>query len=237
VSVLDPSSVRDVTVARGQTAFRMATRAWGDLEVVTPLVGHHQAVNTALAIEIFEQLPSGLRPDARALTAGIHDVRHPGRDEVRVVGGTTWLLDVAHNTAGVASLVDTLPRLALPRPWVALIGVLGDKDWRGMLPPVLARVDAAVLTVPRSAPPGRRWDPAEAASVLRGLAVPSRGGGGEGSAGDAPSGAASEVLVVEDFERALREAGQRAGAGTVIVTGSVHTVGNAMAALGIDPLA
>jgi folylpolyglutamate synthase/dihydropteroate synthase len=43
--------------------------------------------------------------------------------------------------------------------------------------------------------------------------------------------------VVEDFERALREAGQRAGAGTVIVTGSVHTVGNAMAALGIDPLA
>jgi dihydrofolate synthase/folylpolyglutamate synthase len=86
-----------------------------------------------------------------------------------------------------------------------------------MLPPLLERVQAAVLTVPRTAPPGRRWDPAGAAEAL-----------GVGS---------PRLLVMEDFDAALQVAAERAGSGTVVVTGSVHTVGNAMGALGIDPLA
>jgi len=234
VVALDPGLLEDVVVARDHTAFRMRTQGWGELEVVTPLVGRHQAVNAALAIGIFEHMPAELRPDARTLTEGVRAVRHRGRDDVRVIGETTWLLDVAHNTAGVLSLVDTLPRLELPRPWVLLIGVLGDKDWRSMLPPLLASADSAVLTVPPSAPPGRRWDPAGAAVVVRGLAGTAAAASGTDGARDRRP---AELLVVEDFERALREASGRAGAGTVVVTGSVHTVGNAMTELGIDPLA
>ena len=45
------------------------------------------------------------------------------------------------------------------------------------------------------------------------------------------------VRVVEDFEQAVARARQRAGQGTVVVTGSVHTVGSTMSLLGIDPLA
>jgi dihydrofolate synthase / folylpolyglutamate synthase len=171
-------------------------------------------------------VPPGLRPDAPALLAGIGAVRHPGRDDVRVVGGRTWLFDVAHNAAGVASLVQTLEQLDLPRPWVLLFGVLGDKDWRSMLPPLLGRADGAVLTVPATAPAERRWNPAAAAEELRGEARPQRG--------EAPR---ATVHVVEDFAAAVREAADRAVAGTVLVTGSVHTVGNAMGVLGIDPLA
>ena len=73
------------------------------------------------------------------------------------------MFDVAHNTAGVESLVDTMARLELPRPLVVLIGVLGDKDWRSMLPPLFRCADSAVLTLPESAPPDRRWDPVVAA--------------------------------------------------------------------------
>ncbi len=216
-------AVRDLVVTREQTSFRLATQAWGDLDIVTPLVGRHQAVNTALAVEILGLVPAELRPDAGALLRGIRVVRHRGRDEVRVIDGRTWLFDVAHNTAGVESLVDTLDRLALPRPLVVLIGVLGDKDWRSMLPPLFERAESAVLTVPVSAPADRRWDPAAAAESIR-----------RAEAG--PGAAPAAVLVVEDFAAALREAAALAGMGTVVVTGSVHTVGNAMGLLGIDPL-
>ena len=228
VHVLGADAVRQLVVARDHTRFAMDTRGWGPLEVVTPLVGRHQAVNTALAVEIFEHVPRDLRPDARTMLDGIRAVRHPGRDDVRLVAGRTWLFDVAHNPAGVASLADTLDRLDLPRPWVVLFGVLGDKDWRSMLPPLLERADQAVLTVPATAPPGRRWDAAAAAEELR---RPAQEGGPDAAT---PRAA---VHAIHDFAAAARAAAELAGPGTVVVTGSVHTVGNAMGVLGIDPLA
>ncbi|MEQ1856083.1 MAG: folylpolyglutamate synthase/dihydrofolate synthase family protein [Longimicrobiales bacterium] len=212
--VVSPDRLLDVVVAPAQTSFRMSTRAWGDLEVVTPLAGAHQAMNAAVAIEALEHVPADLRPDARMLLEGVRDVRHHGRNEMLTLDGRNWLFDVAHNPAGIASLVETLGRLELPRPRVALIGVLSDKDWRVMLPPLLERVDAAVLTVPPSAPADRRWDPGVAADAL----------------------AAREIRAVPDFAEALAAAAARAGEGTVVVTGSVHTVGNAMRLLGVDPL-
>ncbi|MBW3535027.1 MAG: bifunctional folylpolyglutamate synthase/dihydrofolate synthase [Gemmatimonadetes bacterium] len=208
--------LHDVEVARDHTGFTLDTRAWGRLRLTTPLVGRHQAVNAALAVEVLEHLPPALRPDADALRRGMASVRWPGRDQIEVVEGTTWLLDVAHNTAGIGSLVDVLDRVALPRPRTALVGVLGDKDWRSMLPPLLRRMDRAVLTQPPTAPPERRWDPSEAAAAVAGMeGVP--------------------PLVLElDFERAFSAAAEPAG-GTVVVTGSVHTVGGALRLLGKEP--
>ena len=213
--VVAPGRIRDIVVAGDHTAFGMATWAWGDLEIVTPLVGAHQATNTAVAVEVLERVPEVLRPGRRELLEGIRGVRHHGRNEVREIGRCTWLFDVAHNPAGIVSLADTLDRLDLPLPRVALIGVLADKDWRTMLPPLLERVEGAVLTVPPSAPADRRWDASSAAASL---------------------GASGSVVAVNDFAEALAAAAARAGRGTVVVTGSVHTVGNAMRLLGIDPL-
>jgi dihydrofolate synthase/folylpolyglutamate synthase len=221
-------AARDVVVSRDHTRFRLATSRWGELHVVTPLVGRHQVANTALAIEVLGELPASLRPGALELLEGISRVRHRGRDEVRVIDGLTWVLDVAHNAAGVSTLVDTLERLELPRPLVLLCGILGDKDWHAMLPPLLARMEHAVLTVPPTAPAERRWDPRGVAAEL--------GSGGRVADTGAPSRAA-RIEVEEDFGRALERARSRAGDGTVVVTGSVHTVGGAMRALGIDPLA
>jgi dihydrofolate synthase / folylpolyglutamate synthase len=203
-------------VDRDRTSFRIDTRAWGELEVVTPLPGRHQATNAALAVAACEHLAGDLRPSREALLEGIRTVRHLGRDQIVVRDGCTWLFDVAHNPAGVASLADTLDRLGLPGPRVALVGILGDKDWRSMLPPILARCDGAVLTQPPTAPLDRRWSPAEAALVATTMPAPE---------------------VVEDFRAALERAASLADGGTVVVTGSVHTVGGAMRLLGVSPLA
>jgi len=78
-------------------------------------------------------------------------------------------------------------------------------------------VDRLVLTVPPSLPAAQRWT---------GAAV---------SAWSAARPSGPPVVVEFDFERALRDA--RTGAGTVLVTGSFHTVGDALARLpGFAPL-
>lgn len=213
---LAPGHVRDVAISQRHTDLTVRSRAWGELRLRTPLVGRHQATNAALAVEILDHLPDGLRPTAEQIVDGVAAVVYHGRDEIRLIGGATWLFDVAHNTAGILSLVDTIDRLELPRPLVALVGVLGDKDWRSMLPALFSRADAAILTQPPSAPPERRWDPVEAADAVEGL---------------------TRLRVVSDFVQAVKKAGERAAGGTVVVTGSVHTVGSAMKLLGIDPLA
>lgn len=214
ITVVSPDSVTDVVVAREHTSLRVSTGRWGSLDLRTPLVGHHQAANAALAVSVVEHLDDDLRPDPSAVVDGVAAVVHPGRDEVVHARGRTWLLDIAHNTAGILSLVDTIDRLDLPRPLVALVGVQGDKDWRSMLPALFSRMDAAILTQPPTVSPERRWDPAAAADQVEALTV---------------------VRVVPDFASAVRRAEERAGHGTVVVTGSVHTVGSMMTLLGVDP--
>lgn len=216
LTAVDPSAeIRHLEVSVDRTAFVVDTRSWGRLELRTPLVGRHQAANAALAVEILEHIPEAMRPDAEAVTMGIAAVVHPGRDQVEVVDGDTWFFDVAHNTAGVLSLVDTVDRVDLPRPLVALVAVLGDKDWRSMLPPLFSRVDYAVLTQAPSAPPERRWDARVAADAVAHLCP---------------------MRIEADFEAAVARARAEAGRGTVIVTGSVHTVGSALKVLGREPL-
>lgn len=212
---VDSRSVEDLEIVVDHTSFALDTHAWGRLQIETPLVGRHQATNAALAIAVLEYLPDELRPDAESIRVGVRAVEYHGRDQIEVIDGLTWLFDVAHNTAGIRSLVDTIDRLELPRPLVALVGVLGDKDWRSMLPPLFSRTDGAVLTQPPSAPAERRWSPTEAASAVRRM---------------------TRVTVEQDFERAFAQARHEAGQGTVVVTGSVHTVGSALRLLGREPL-
>jgi dihydrofolate synthase/folylpolyglutamate synthase len=216
LTLVDPAAeVIDLEIASDHTAFALETRSWGRLALRTPLVGRHQADNTVLAVHVLEHMTEALRPSRDAVIDGIAAVVHPGRDQVEVVDGGTWLFDVAHNTAGVLSLVDTVDRLDLPRPLVALVGVLGDKDWRSMLPPLFSRVDYAVLTQAPSAPPERRWDAKAAADAVAHLCP---------------------MRLEPDFTAALKRARSEAGEGTVVVTGSVHTVGSALKLLGREPL-
>jgi len=197
----------------GGTSVTLDT-GWGRLPLRVPLPGRHQASNLALAVRALELLPADLRPSRRAVVAGVAATHWPGRFQIERIGATTWVFDVAHNVAGVEALLDTLLDVAPPRPVVALIGVLGDKDWGRMLPPLFDYADTVVLTEPPSAPPERRWDPA---SVLAELAAP------------------QSARVVQPFAAAVAAAIAAAAGGTVLCTGSVHTVGDAMLALGLTP--
>ncbi|MBW3554398.1 MAG: bifunctional folylpolyglutamate synthase/dihydrofolate synthase [Gemmatimonadetes bacterium] len=200
-------------VGRTGTAVEMDS-VWGRLKLRVPLAGRHQAANLAVAVRLLELLPERLRPRRESVVEGLAATRWPGRLQVERVGETDWILDVAHNAAGVESLVAALPDLAPRRPLVALIGVLGDKDWDRMLPPLFDLADEVILTEPPSAPAERRWNPEEV------LVAVDRGSRGR---------------VVRPFAAAVGEAAAAGRGGTVLCTGSVHTVGDALLELGIAP--
>ncbi len=111
------------------------------------------------------------------------------------------------------ALVQTLGDVEPHRPVIAVVGVLSDKDWAPMLDRLAVDVDHVILTRPASAPAARTWDPdAVAARVSRERA--------------------SHVTVCAEMVEALTRARERAGEGTVLVTGSSHTVGEAKGVLG-----
>ena len=212
---VDPHrDVRHVELSGTRTSLRVTSDAWGELELSVPLAGEHQATNAALAARVLESLPAGMRPARREVVRGLAGVSWPGRVQRVSRAGVTWIFDVAHNVAGMEALVAALRSLRPPRPMVVLAGILGDKDWGGMLPGLLEVADGAVLTQPPSAPGERRWDPNRVAVSL---------------------GSRFALEVEADFGRALRRVAARAHAGTAVVTGSCHTVGSALDELGIQP--
>lgn len=205
-------AISDVRVDLDGTRFRLDSEAWGSRDVRIPLIGAHQARNAALAAELLAVLPEDVRPSWEAVEAGFGAARWPGRMQVVRQRGATWIFDVAHNPAGVAALTAALDSVDLPRPVVLIASILADKEWDEMLPPLLARADAAVLTVAESAPEARRWDPEHVARSLA-TTIP--------------------VRVIPSLPDALMRAETLAPYGTLLVTGSVHTVGDALAALEI----
>jgi dihydrofolate synthase/folylpolyglutamate synthase len=205
-------AISDLQVDLDGTRFLLHSERWGSRPLRIPLVGAHQARNAALAAELLAVLPEEVRPSWAAVEAGFAQVRWPGRMQVVRQRGATWIFDVAHNPAGVAALTAALDSIDLPRPVVLIAAILSDKEWDEMLPPLLARADAAILTVADSAPEARRWDPEH---VSRSLEAP------------------IPIRVIPSLSDALMRAETLAPYGTLLVTGSVHTVGDALAALGI----
>lgn len=209
----DRVTVADVERDDTGSRFTLRSATWGERRIRLALAGEHQVRNAALAAELLALLPDDVRPGWAAVEAAFAAARWPGRLQRGEAWGARWLLDVAHNPDGVRALAAELDRCGDPRPRVLLCAILGDKERGAMLPPLLERVDAAVFTTAPSSPVDRRWDAAAAAREVQHLGTP--------------------VRVIEDFEQALMRASTLAGHGTVVVTGSVHTVGDALAALGL----
>lgn len=175
------------------------------------LAGPHQRRNAAVAQAILEALPERWRPPPEAVRAGFAAARVPGRLDRR----GRWLFDVAHNPDGMRSLVAALRATPPARPVHALVSILGDKAWPEMLVALDTVVDRGILTVAPSADT-RRWD---VEWLRRWLRAPER------------PPARAEWTLVPEFHEALAVA--EAGAGTILVTGSFHTVGDVMIARGL----
>ena len=203
-------SVSDVSIsALGTTCTRHSR---GRVErLTTPLVGTFQAHNAAVALAMLESAGGPWEAVAARAATGLAGVRLAGRFH----RWGPWLFDVAHNADGAETVVANLKAIGAPHPVVAVVTVLRDKDWRGILRAVSTVASRVFVTAAPTAPTSRAWDLAEVDSWSSEHGLP--------------------VERVDDFGDALtraRESGQ-----TILVTGSFHTVGDAMERLQVDPLA
>ena len=176
------------------------------------LAGPHQRRNAAVAYGILTALPGPYRPTQQQIESAFGSVRVPGRLDRR----GRWLFDVAHNPDGMRSLVGALNVMPLARPLHALVSILGDKEWAGMLVQLDQAIDRGILTIAPTAV-ARGWD---IEWLNRWLRDPSR------------PPAHAEWTLVPDFDEAIQRV--QHGAGTMLVTGSFHTVGDVMTALGME---
>jgi dihydrofolate synthase/folylpolyglutamate synthase len=200
---------RDVRVDGSGTGF---TLQLGEEVAVlrTPLAGEHQASNAATALAMLHSAGAPYFGGLQEAGIALEKVRLPGRFH----RWGQFVFDVAHNPDGARVLAATVEKVGVPRPLVTLLSVLGDKDWGGVMENLSGITDSFVLTNAPTAPASRAWSLEAALGYAR-----ERGW---------------RAMAEADFESALAEA-QAAGA-TVLITGSFHTVGDAMARLQVDPL-
>jgi dihydrofolate synthase/folylpolyglutamate synthase len=176
------------------------------------LLGPHQRRNAAIASALLDLLSDPFRPKDEVRAGAFARARVPGRLDRR----GRWLFDVAHNPDGMRALTAALKALPIRRPVRALVSILGDKSWPEMLVELDRAIDFGILTVAPTAAV-RRWD---LRWLERWLADPAR------------PPARARWRLEPDFARALEEV--EAGEGTILVTGSFHTVGDVMSAKGFD---
>ena len=208
--VAEEGRAEGITVGAHGTSFTWV-RGNERHEVTTGLPGRHQALNAMTTLTMLDALPEPWRVGIPEAAASMAKVQLPGRFSRH----GQWLFDVAHNPDGAAVTALTLGAVGPERPICALVSVLADKDWRGMLRALSGTVDRFLLTNAPTAPASRAWDAAAALDFAR----------GEGWTAD----------LEPDFEEALQLA-PTLGA-TVLVTGSFHTVGDAMARLKVPATA
>ncbi len=210
VVIDDEYSINDVAVTSSGTSFTL-THNLERYQISTPLIGAYQARNTAVAIATVAALEEGQISPAVDISTALSTVFLPGRFQVR----RDIIFDVAHNPEGALTIAATLRSLNPPTPRIALVAVLADKDWRGIIEALAPVVDRFLFTNAPSAPAERRWDPAEALAFARSRRF--------------------EADLEPDFGVAL-ERGEN-DSGTLIITGSFHTVGDAMLRLQVSPFA
>ncbi|MER7015686.1 folylpolyglutamate synthase/dihydrofolate synthase family protein [Saccharopolyspora sp. NPDC000359] len=195
-------------------------------EVFLPLHGEHQARNAALALaatEAFFGAGADRQLDVERVREAFASVITPGRLE-RVRSAPTVLVDAAHNPHGARALADALSSEFSFRRLVAVVGVLGDKDARGILAELEPVVEEVVLT--RTSSP-RAMDPDALASVAKEIFGPDR--------------IVVEPRLDDAVETAVQLAeetddpGESVSGGGVVITGSVVTAGEARALFGKEP--
>jgi dihydrofolate synthase / folylpolyglutamate synthase len=159
------------------------------------------------------------RTELKSISAAVAKLHLPGRfahfRRKTFEHCASFIFDVAHNPAGARTVAETLLSIDTAAPRVAVVAVLADKDWREMISALAPSVDRFIFTTAPTAPRERQWDPAAADEFARSL------------------GCRSEHDP--DLGAALSRAESHGG--TVVVTGSFHTVGDAMSRLQVSPFA
>jgi dihydrofolate synthase/folylpolyglutamate synthase len=139
-------------IAFGGRYLSVRTSAASYEGIFLPLHGAHQGVNAATALEAVTRFIPARTLDQAVVAAGLSQVEVPGRLEtIRSDDATVpVILDVAHNPDGMSALVTALLEAFAFDRVVFVVGILADKDHRGMIAEMARVPSRLILTQPRS---------------------------------------------------------------------------------------
>lgn len=123
-----------------------------------PLAGEYQMQNASVAIKAatvtLDRLRFAKAQDKRksivsVIREGLSEVEWPGRLE-RILENPLIVIDGAHNPAAANALSMTLKRNFLEdyKRLIVILGIMGDKDARGIMEPLLPLASEVILTAP-----------------------------------------------------------------------------------------
>jgi dihydrofolate synthase/folylpolyglutamate synthase len=194
--------------AQGARRFSYHGLDWHLRDLRIPLSGRHQLVNAASALGALELLArqgnSGLSPDQ--IREGLIRTRWPGRLEW-LSRNPPILLDGAHNLSGAMVLKRALQEEFTYDRLILVLGIMADKDLRGMIATLAPLAEHVILTRPR-------YERAAAPEALL----------------EAGRSFRERMEVIERAEGALTRARELARPGDlVVVTGSLYFIGEVKA--------
>ena len=181
-------------------------------DIYLPLHGAHQAANAAVAIATVEAFV-GVKLDEELVRTAFASVSSPGRLEI-LHRDPTVIIDAAHNPHGATALADTIRNEFDFESIFCVLGILGEKDVKGVLKALEPVVDRLIVTKsdsPRALPVAELF--AEAVLVFGN----------------------DRVFKEDDLNSAITYAMEQAtlinqvsdGVSAVVITGSVVTAGSA----------
>ncbi len=201
---------RDIAVGGQLISVRGVHSEYTDIYL--PLHGAHQAANATVAIATVEAFV-GVALDEELVRAAFASVSSPGRLEI-LHRDPTVIIDAAHNPHGATALADTIRNEFDFESIFCVLGILGEKDVKGVLKALEPVVDRLIVTKsdsPRALPVAELF--AEAVQVFGN----------------------DRVFKEDDLNSAITYAMEQAtlinqvsdGVSAVVITGSVVTAGSA----------
>ena len=127
-------------------------------DLILPLRGEHQMQNASLAIKAAGIVLNNLRVSGspvhgedtiKYIKDGIAAVKWPGRLEY-IQEDPPILIDAAHNPAAADALARALKRnfLETYKKIIIILGIMADKDIKGIMEPLLPLASEVILTAP-----------------------------------------------------------------------------------------
>lgn len=110
-----------------------------------PIPGNAALGNAACSLAVLEQLRERFSVSAARVSRTLESIRIPGRFQVEP-GGVEWILDVAHNPEAARELARNLADRPCDGRTFAVLGMLCDKDVRGVTDPFASLVDVWITT-------------------------------------------------------------------------------------------
>ncbi|MBI5875838.1 MAG: bifunctional folylpolyglutamate synthase/dihydrofolate synthase, partial [Deltaproteobacteria bacterium] len=134
----------------GKGGFAFKGRRWLYRNLTLNLLGRHQYFNVACVLATLEILQGkGFCIPESAVRNGLKEVSWPGRLEI-VSEKPIIILDCAHNPAGAEVLKDVLENEFDYKKLFLVLGIMADKDMKGILSRLAPLAHTVILTRPKT---------------------------------------------------------------------------------------